>query len=353
MGLVQLWPSIRCSSIAAPPSRPVFSENQRYQNPGLARSYAYETVIMGTSHAENFLPSRVQTILDERAVKLAISGSTAHEQLLTLRLAIETGQVEHVVWILDYISFRKPTTAVGRKNERFPHHLYREGHGTLGRYLFSLDSFALSVNALAGRGHEDLDTLNAWYGDHEFGAARIMVDWHRRGMILDRINLDPTFAYGPTGDQTRESVSVNMLRLIEQHPGIRFDLVFPPYSILSYLADHRAWEHQFEERQAYKAFVVGATERLANARVFDFQGVRSITHDFDNYKDLEHFRLEISDYVLESIAQGRHRVHAASYGAEMAEQDRQVEAYRAEVCAARGPRRVLCPRIARPGHRLR
>ena len=326
--------------------RPVFSENQRYQNPGLAKNYDYQTVIVGTSHAENFLPSHVERSLGEKTLNLAISGSTAREQHLILKKAIDSGRVRHVIWVLDHIAFTRPAGAVSQREGDFPLHLYREGPRTHALYLLSLDSLLLSIDALLGRGHRDLDGLNAWYADWEFGEQRVMADWRRRGAILDRINLDPARDFGPTARRSRRSIRVNLLSLVKGNPEIRFDLVFPPYSILAYLADFRSWEGAFAERQAYKAFVVSAVERFDNARVFDFQVVERVTHDLDNYKDLEHYSLEISDWIIESIAQGRHRVSELTYPKVLAQQARQVEAYRQEVCTPSAPRPFLCPRVA-------
>ncbi len=323
---------------------PVYSENQRYQNPGLARNYDYETVIIGTSHAENFLPSHALRLLGENSLKLAISGSSAHEQALILGLALKTGRVEHVVWAMDHIAFKKPPRALGNAASDFPLHLYRLGLDTFGLYLLSLDSLALSLEALLGRGHRDLESLNTWHDQWEFSRARVMADWQRRASILDRIKLDSTLSYTSTAERSSRSVRFNLVRLARAHPGVRFDVFFPPYSILAYLADDRAWERAFEERQAYKAFVVEVTADLPNVRVFDFQAIARINHDLDNYKDLEHFSLEISDYILDSLAKGRHRVTRESHPEVLARQADQLDRYIREVCRAGSRTPFLCPR---------
>jgi hypothetical protein len=328
----------------------VFSENQRYQNPGLARNFEYETVIIGTSHAENFEPRDVLRVLGEHSLKLAISGSTAREQRMILELAIRTGRVSHVIWALDHIAFKRPADQLGTRAAEFPEHLYGEGRWaalrTVGLYLLSLDSLGLSARSLLGIGHRELETLNSWHADYEFSEARALADWHRRGAILDRFNLDATRRYGPTASQSQASIRANLVPVMRAHPEIRFDLFFPPFSILAYLADHRAWPGAYPERQRYKAFVVEATADLPNVRVFDFQGQRPITHELDNYKDLEHYRIEVNDYVLRSIASGRHRVDAPGYADELSAQRGQVDAYRSKVCALGSARPELCPHIA-------
>jgi len=50
--------------------KPVYFNDQRYQNPGLARSQDYSLAIVGTSMTDNFLPSYVENKLDSKTVKL-------------------------------------------------------------------------------------------------------------------------------------------------------------------------------------------------------------------------------------------------------------------------------------------
>ncbi len=332
---------------------PVFSENQRYQNPGLARNYPYETVVIGTSHAENLLPGDIETILGERAIKLAIAGSTAREQRMTLELALATGRTKHVIWVLNFLSFRKPADALGRAEDDFPHHLYggpQSAYGlrTLGVYLLSLDTLTMSADALLGRGRNSLDALNTWHRESAFGEARVLADWQRRGAIIDAANRTPGAALTQRVRQTRESVRTNLLPLLEANPDVRFDLVFPPYSVLLYLADMRSFEGAYAERLAYKAFIVRAVAGLANVQVHDFQGRTDITHDLARYKDLEHFDLEATREILRAIGTGSARVDAAGYAGVLDSQREKVEAYRARVCAPASPQRGLCPRVAKP-----
>jgi hypothetical protein len=328
---------------------PVFSDNQRYQNPGLAKNYDYETVVIGTSHAENLLPADISSRLGERAMKLAISGSTAREQALVLKKALATGRVRHVIWALDRVAFAKPIAAVSNREGPFPHHLYREGPRTAALYLLSTDTLRLSFDARAGFGHRDLETLNAWHADYDYGQAVVMADWERRGRVLDRMNRNRSRPH-PSREQARQrSLRANLLGLIRTHSGVRFDLFFPPYSILTYLADFRTGERVFDERQRFKAFVVEITAARPNVRVFDFQGASEITHDTRNYKDLDHYTLHINRWILDALASGRYQVDPAGYAAELARQAAQVQAYRRDVCEGDPRRRMLCPRVATPG----
>jgi len=324
----------------------VYIENQRYQNPGIASSQAYETVVIGTSHAENLLPSEVERILGKPAVKLAISGSTAYEQRLILEKAIATGQVKRVIWALDRIAFTKPADAVTGDEADFPFHLYGEGWRALGPYLLSIDTFEQSLAALLGLGHRDLETLNTWFDRVEFGEPRVMADWHRRGALFDRVNRTPGLSFTTAIDQVSVSLEQNLMSVVRDHPEIRFDAFFPPFSVIAYLADFRQSAHGFADRQAYKRLVVEFAAVQPNFHVYDFQAESDITHDLANYKDLDHYDLAVNGFILEAIARGEYRVDPATYDEVLAEQERQVEALRRKVCRRGSPRRVLCPRVA-------
>ncbi len=321
----------------------VWNENQRYQIPGIVKHVDYETIVVGTSHAENFLPSLVQARLGERAVNLAIAGSTAREQRLVVEKAIATGRVRHVIWILDRIAFSKPVSALGQTGDDFPIHLYREDATTAFRYLISTDTLRLTLASLAGVGHGDLDSLNAWYDDHEFGAGPVSRDWRRRLAVLRLVRRRPGQSFVDPGPTIRRNIESNLLAPIRANPGVRFDLVFPPFSILSYLADHADHPRAVPARRRYKADVVAATAAFANVRVFDLQGIESIETDFRHFKDLEHFDLELNEVILDSLVSGRNQVVPDVYTEVLRDQARRLEAFRAAVCEPGSPRRALCP----------
>jgi len=337
--------------LATPPA--VWSDNQRYQIPGLVKHADYETIVVGTSHAENFLPSLVEDRLGERAVKLAISGSTTREQRLVVEKAIATGKVQHVIWILDRIAFSKPANALGRSGDDFPLHLYHEDATTPFRYLISTDTLGLSLASMLGSGHRDLDSLNAWYADHAFGPGAVMADWRRRLGVLEAVRRRSRGAFTDPGPAIRRSVALNLVTPIRDHPEVRFDLVFPPYSMLSYLADYADDPQAVVARRRYKADVVAATARWPNVRVFDFQGIDSVAVDLRHFKDLEHFDLALNRLVLDGIASGRQLVEPDRYAEALRAQAEQLERYRAEVCRPGSPRRALCPpppRSRAPAH---
>ena len=62
---------------------PIDRTTQVYANAGVARSYAYDSAVVGTSVTENFRPSQMDSLLGGRFIKLCTSAGTA---LLTSRI---------------------------------------------------------------------------------------------------------------------------------------------------------------------------------------------------------------------------------------------------------------------------
>lgn len=320
----------------------VFSENQRHQNAGLIRSYPYTTIVVGNSHAENFSPAFIERLTGEPTIKLAIEGSLAIEQHATIERALATGQVQRVIWGLDHLAFRdSPGSPWGER--RLPRYLYEQSLETVGRYLLSLDTLALSRDALLGRGHRDLETLNRWGESAEYGPSRVASSWQRIRRNVAREKARPGNDFSPTAERTRRKVERFLASLVRAHPDVRFDLYFSPYSIVAYSVDRLVSEHEFDERLAFKRSVVEAVDGLPNARVFDFQTVRRLTHDLGRYKDVHHFDPAVNDWIIRAMERDEHRVTSANVEEDLRLHAEQVRAFQQRACSGDGPRLYCVP----------
>ncbi len=291
---------------------PIYTENQRHQNAGLIRTHDYDTIIVGTSHTENLSPRLVEAELGGRAIKLAVEGSRAVEQAALVQAAIDTGQVKRVIWGLDHLAFRdSPLSPWG--DDALPRHLYQPGFETIGGYLLSLDTLRLSRDALLGRGHRDLETLNRWAETSQFGPVQVEASWQRIRRWVAREKALPGNDFGRTAPVTRRKVERFIGPLVRENPSVQFDLFFAPYSIVAYVADHLVSDHEFEERLAFKRGVVDAFGVAPNVAIHDFQTERVITHDLSRYKDLHHFDAGISNGIVRAIAAEIGRVDPSTY----------------------------------------
>jgi len=278
---------------------------QRYQNVGLARNYRYDTVIIGSSVTENFYPSYVNRVLHVNALKLSISGSTAHEQALILTQAIRSGQVKNVLWAIESGSFAFGPKGVRDDQAPFPYYMYRWPGALNVEYLLAVETIRNSLAVLKGYGERDLETLETWDRRLTFSTFQVLRAWNgrcedfKRNFTQAAVLMDP----GRLRDM-EESIDDNLIRLIRVNPGINFWLFFPPYSILAYIPGDSA---QLKAQIPFERAVLGKLVPFRNVRVFDFQLATQVTHDLDNYTDLVHYGRRINEWIADSIASDRFR----------------------------------------------
>ena len=82
-----------------------FSKNQRLQNPGIARQFDYDAILLGTSRTETFQTSALQRALGLNIINLSVSASLVTEQALLLDVVLQNQAVRRVVWEINYPSF--------------------------------------------------------------------------------------------------------------------------------------------------------------------------------------------------------------------------------------------------------
>lgn len=279
---------------------------QRYQNVGLARSFKYDTVVIGTSITENFLPSYIEHAWGGKVVKLSISGSTAYEQFLILQQAIATGQVRRVLWGLDVGAFYGGARRVRSEQSPFPYYMYRRPAILNIEYPLSLSTLNLSLRVLRGWGETDLDDLDTWYKRAEFGTAAVL-----KGMSEACAATAPKYLPGRFDpprqilDMMRDTVRQNLVALVRAHPDIVFYLFLPPMADPIYLP---AGTGLLTVSLPLRAFLAETVGDAANVHLFDFQTMPALTDDLRRYKDPLHFDLATSKYLIDAMRDDRGRV---------------------------------------------
>ncbi|CAG0966200.1 hypothetical protein BURK2_01013 [Burkholderiales bacterium] len=280
---------------------PHFSENQRYQIPGLARHYAAPIVVLGTSHMENASPKEIAAAFGEPGVKLAIAGSSLTEQELALRLVLATGKVKRVFWGLDYAALAWGDRLVEEWGE-FPIYLYEPDLRLVSRYLLSLQTLQDARKALTQAPARGLEELNVWWPQATFSAERVQAAWAAQEWRWTP-ELRAKSAEQTVWPQFAATLQRRVFETIGQHPTVRFDLVLPPYSILGYANDFRINDEWFFQRMLLRAALREFAARQPNVRLWDFQTDLGLVTDFARYKDLDHFDLPTLRQMLHRVAQ--------------------------------------------------
>jgi hypothetical protein len=288
-------------------TEPHFSTNQRYQNPSLARHYPFDFAVLGTSHMENFTPSRVRAALGGAPLKLAVAGASAREQALMLELALANPKLRRVLWGVLAESFDYSDRVVDDFGP-FPWHLYRRDMGLVGQYLWSTATARDSIRALTTAPSTTLESLNTWESQFSYGPERVVAAWTAMGVRWRDPQLLKLYAERvPSWEDTRHVAEQRVIAPILSAPTVRFDLVFPPYSMLEYANDLRIHPERFARRVLLKSHLIERLGSQPNVVIHDFELDPKLTHDFSHFKDLAHFNGSITELILRDVAAGHRR----------------------------------------------
>lgn len=289
--------------------QPDFSEQQRYQNPGLAKNYPYDTVILGSSMTENFLPTYVDSKLKVKALKLSIEGSSAKEQYMIGNIAIDTGKVKNVIWGIDYFSLRGDPNRVRDEYGAFPYYLYDNNPFNDVNYLLNIDTTSQVIKLLAEalgvreRKNPDLNLLNNWGSRESFYKEKVLKEWER----LRKEGSVTASEYEI--DCIRKNVDRNIIPLVKSHPEVMFYLYYPPYSILQHRFYYEKNPKLFESELSIKRYIFKQIGELPNVKIYDFQQEKKVTFNLNNYKDLAHHSSFFNEWIIDRIVDDKYIVN--------------------------------------------
>lgn len=323
---------------------PAYSEDTRMQNAGLLRSQSFDTAFMGTSMAIHFRQSDIDRVLGVRSLKLAMTGSNSRQQGFVLAQAIAHG-ARRVIWEMDDFIF--VDAADIESDPYLSVDLYRRTPKGIASYLFSTAMAKESLFALLRALPPLREPLSraAPYLPVKFSRASVD-DIHAlpRDVDVARAYNDArtraAFAYITAPERSRflgEGYALDaMLRhferdavgLIARHPEVTFDIYFPPYSILQFVAMRDASPATLRIVTDLTAQIAQALTQLPNVRLHDFRAIKAVTHDLANYSDVIHHSPVVDAMVLNWLASGAYVVDAKAPLASLQELKAQVEAYR-------------------------
>jgi hypothetical protein len=323
---------------------PMYSTDSRMQNAGLIRSQDFDTVFIGTSLAIHFRQSDIDRILGGRSLKLAMTGSNSHEQGFVLATAFER-RPRRVIWQMDDWIFGDAPDI--DSNGYFPADLYRRNANGLAGYLLSGAMARESLWMLA-RSTGALQTTLARLtsaGAVKFAIPRVddilslapdfdMAQTYNAGKTLAAFRriTDPVrsayLAVGFDYDAMVRNFERDTVDLIAKHPEVQFQIYFPPYSILQFVAMRDASPATLKIVYDFARYASRRLVSFANVELHDFRDVREITHDLGNYGDVIHHSPAIDLKVLAFLSERKHRVDRAAPTASLERLQAQVEAYR-------------------------
>jgi hypothetical protein len=302
---------------------PLFQPGKRYQNPALARTYDYDTVLIGTSLSENVSASEVESALGGTFLNLAMSGASMREQKLLLDVAIRAGHVRTVLWEINYEYLRGGPDWVTDFDGPFPFYLYdRNPFNELHTYLLSIDTLKSSLRILAGVSGlirwepQPLERMQAWdwKTDRKLGADELKKVWRTLQSHASQPEVR-TMMGEITAANMNRSFDENVLPLLKAYPQTKFIFFFPPVSVLRHLFYDRLRPGTARDVVLNKRHIIRSLRDVPQVAIYDFQGVESVVTDFSKYYDLGHYSRGVHRWMLDSMAAGEHLATPEAAGA--------------------------------------
>jgi hypothetical protein len=321
----------------------MYSPDSRMQDAGLIRSQEFDTVFMGTSLAIHFRQSDIDRLLGVRSLKLAMTGSNSHEQSFVLAAALDR-HPRRVIWQMDDWIFRDAPDIAS--DIYLPADLYRRNARGIASYLFSgamaresawiLLRSIKPIEPIVARlttgvvfkfpipRADDINTLRPDFDVPEaYNAKKAAFSFTH---ITDPVRKH-FLAEGYDYDAMVRNFERDAIGLIAKHPGVKFDIYLPPYSILQFVAMRDASPATLKIVYDFSAYFSQRLTQFPNVNLFDFREAKEITHDLNNYADVIHHSPAVDRKILFLLAQGKYLVDRGAPTASLERLQRQVELY--------------------------
>ena len=280
-------------------------EDERELNAGLAKNFDYDSMVIGTSMAENFAIDDLKKILKwKKPIKLTMAGCSAYEQGIIMNTAFRHQKVENVLLGVDFFSYYGDVYRYKHGEAFFPKYLYDENILNDYKYLISSDTLRRSFRVLFSKKEEklyDYAKMYEWYSKtKQQDILKVLYKkWQDRKKFDNEAKpYEKTFAF------MKQNFDFNIKPLLLSHKDTHFILFFPPYSILAYKVYEQRGE--LEDFIRFKLYLVQSLEKLINVEIYDFQYADEVTHNLKNYYDLYHYNHKINRWILEQIQQKRY-----------------------------------------------
>jgi hypothetical protein len=176
----------------------------------------------------------------------------------------------------------------------------------------------------------DVDDINALHRSFDVGGFYNA----KNALASFRRAIDPAnralIAAGYDYDAMVRNFERDAIGLIAANPDVKFDIYFPPYSILHFVAMRDASPSTLKIVTDFSAYAAPRLLRFPNATLHDLREAKEITHDLNNYGDIIHHSPATDVKVLQLLAERKYVVDPAAPLASLQRLRAQIEAYRVD-----------------------
>ena len=274
-------------------------DQESYNNPGIARNYDYNAVILGTSMVEMSHPSVIDEVFGVSSVKLPMRGSHTAQMGWQLTHVLDTHTLDLAILAVDAYSLMGPPD----DDEEIIEYLWNDDPLDDVSYLLNADVLLVKIPRLLRNLGKPLDAkrddMYQWT-DVTFGAQSVYASLPASMPQKEMTPADYRL------ERSTENIRRHLEPSIAAHPETEFIIYMPPYSVAYWalMTRNGLSEQQFRSR----ARVCELLLEYPNVKIFDFSCREEWVTDLDHYFDYSHHSGEVSDALMRAIAAGENRV---------------------------------------------
>lgn len=284
--------------------KPVITDD-RYQNPGIAEHFSYDSVLIGSSMTQNFKVSELNEAFQCDTVKLSYAAIRTGSYQHMFEKAFSTRTIKNVFMGLDIDPL---IDTYGNYYFPLPEYLYDQNP-------FNDINYILNKSVMFKNGFEylklnitdmvpDIDEAYSWTGDFSKEAALQSVTW-------DYNTIGEKYETPAYLENTKQNLENNILPHIKNHPETTFHIFYPPYSLLW-------WNMHLNTGDLDGIFDVlqYTSEQLLkydNVKLYFFQDHKEVITNLDLYKDYNHYNEMINSEMVQWIKNDTDRIYPDTY----------------------------------------
>ncbi|MBE5799078.1 MAG: hypothetical protein E7321_03920 [Clostridiales bacterium] len=279
-------------------------DQESYNNPGIAKSYDYDAVILGTSMVEMSNPSVIDECFGVKSVKLPMRGSH------TAQMGWQLDHVFHIkerrgetlnlaILAVDAYSLMGPVDDM----EEIYDYLWNDDILDDVNYLLNRDVLLVRIPRILKNIGKPLDTkrddMYKWV-DVVF-AAKSVYDATPKNPQKPMQDADLRI------ERSTANIENHIERYVAAHPETKFLVYMPPYSVAYWYLMTREGisEQQYRSRARVCELLLG----YENVEIYDFSSRMDWITDLDEYFDYSHHSSGVSDRIMRAMAAGEGRVY--------------------------------------------
>ncbi len=312
------------------------SNEMRIVASGIINTESFDSIILGTSIADNFSPTEASRVFGGKFVNLSSDGSSIAERSLVLNYALEKKKLNVVIYSLDWgtLDIASPVnTSIAPfaylYDDSSLNDILVYANPKLLRFAFCGNIF-VSSNSLCDGTRKDIENLTEWYSVPDaikrFGGLHNWLENRNNVEIRSALaSISKTIKSIDSGqiksvDWAAVARETSMHQLVfrdyllkyaANYPAVKFYLFFPPYSRLNFALTQQGNPQVFQTYLQTLRFVVRESMKYDNVKIFGFE-TESFLDDIANYRDTIHYHQRINSEMLYWMKSGEHQLTTAN-----------------------------------------